>query len=146
METLTPSTFLPPHAFFPPSRAWWMLRIFQGLYLNCLPCSLALTTLFNGLCIGGTYTARNIQHYWTWPCLSYRGWPPSSHSAEKRATGMSCCLCPSPRQAFSILYTPLLLPSPLLSADTAALILPPLKSPSPSMRGVKINTTPNNGL
>lgn len=46
-------------------------------------------------------------------------------------------LCPSQHRAFSILYTPLLLPSPLLSPDTAALSLSPLKSPSPSMRGVK---------
>lgn len=46
-------------------------------------------------------------------------------------------MCPSARPAFSILHAPLLLPSPLLFADTAALGLSPLKSPSSSMKGGK---------
>lgn len=135
METLTFSTFPPAllWAFFPPSQAWWMLRIFQGLCLNCLPCSLALSTLSNGLCIGGTYMSRHFQRLLNVTLSFIGGWPPSSHCAENAATGM--CPCPSLHWAFSILYTPLLLPSPLLSPDKAALSLSPLKSPSPSMEG-----------
>lgn len=112
IETLTPSTFHPACAFFPPSRVWWMLRIFQGRTSNCLPRGLTLTSLSNGLCIGGTYMVNNSQHYWTWPCLSFRGWPLSSYSAGKGATGMSRCLCPSPHWVFSILSTPLLFALP----------------------------------
>lgn len=98
--------------FFPPplqEEHWWMLKIFQCLCLNCLLCSAALTTLSNGLCIGGTYTSCSIQEYWTWPCLSQRQlcW-------KKEATGMRRSLCPSAHRTFSILHTPLRWPSPLL--------------------------------
>lgn len=93
----------------------------QRLCLNCLLRSLRLTTLSNGLCIGGT-------------CMSLEG-KASKQQLLKGGVQVRalCCLCP-PQQAFSILYTPLLLPSPVLSADTAALSLPAFKSPSPSTR------------
>ena len=105
MEALTPSTFYPTLSLFSHQvtlDACW--KIFR-LYLNCLPCSLALTTLSNGLCIGGTCMVHNIQHYWTWPCLSRRGRPPSSHPAEKRVTGMRLSVSFSMQSLFNSLHS-----------------------------------------